>query len=186
MNPLKKLFEKIKEYFVQYPAVLSGYIIYSYFFITTMSFYKEIKKASMMNKLEVFMEFDALIWMWLLAAALVKIITYRSKVLEQERIRINQQKELEMHQTQLNTMKEVIRTLQHEINNPLAIIMGFLNQAEKEAENLPEILNDLKEIKTGAYRIKKTLIDFSNANAYQTVDSPVGQMAQPKRTDEES
>jgi signal transduction histidine kinase len=110
--------------------------------------------------------------MWLLAAALVKIITYRSKMLE--------------HQTQLNTMKEIIRTLQHEINNPLAIIMGFLNQAEKEAQNLPEILNDLKEIKIGAYRIKKTLVDFSNANDYRTVDSPVGQMAQPKRTDEAS
>ena len=183
MNLIKRIFETIKEYFIRYPAVLSGYIIYSYFFVSTMSFYKEIRQTSM-SKLEVFMEFDALLWMWLLAAALVKIISYRSKMLEQEKERLTQQKELEKQQTQLSTMKEVIRTLQHEINNPLAIIMGYLNQAEQEAKEQPEILKDLKEIKVGAQRIKKTLIDFSNANDYETIDSPVGQMAQPKHTGE--
>ncbi|MBI4417810.1 MAG: hypothetical protein HY563_03470, partial [Ignavibacteriales bacterium] len=79
----------------------------------------------------------------------------------------------------LNTMREVIRALQHDINNPLTIILAYLRRAEKAASGSEEILKNLAEIKNGAERIAKSLSDFATAKAYATVESPVGPLAQP-------
>jgi signal transduction histidine kinase len=180
MKILRRVLKLLSDYFARYPAVLSGYIIYSYYFVTTMSFYKHMKRASM-DRFQIFSEFDGIIWMWLLAFVLVKVIRYRTSLQVEETIRIEREKQIEVQQTQLKTMREVIRTLQHEINNPLAIILGYVNQAEKEATQSPSLMKDLGEIRSGAHRIKKTLLDFSNANQYDTIDSSVGPMAQPKQ-----
>lgn len=184
MTHLKKLFGIIKDFCIKYPAVLSGYIIYSYFFISTMDFYRDFKANSLEHGFDYFKNFDSLFWMWLLAYALVKVIEYRSKFAEQEHARLEQQKELELQQTQLKTMHEVVRGLQHDINNPLTIILAYLRRAEKAAENAPDILKSLNEVKEGAERIAKALRDYSEAKGVATVSSPVGEVAQPKKADD--
>ena len=179
MKILARLWKLLSDYFSQYPAVLSGYIIYAYYFLSTMSFYRHFRHASM-DRYEIFYNFDGLIWMWLLAFVLVRVIKYRTSLQEKERLQMEQEQQLAVQQTQLSTMREVIRTLQHEINNPLAIILGYVNQAERKAKENEEMMKDLGEIKTGAHRIRKTLLDFSNAQRYATVDSPAGTMADPR------
>ena len=176
---LTLLLEPLIKFFVRYPAVLSGYIIYIYFFLATMDFYQDVKVNAPGQIFGYFQNFDALIWMWLLAWALVKIIEYRSRMQEHVKKELLQKQELEVRQTQLTTMHEVIRALQHDINNPLTIILAYLRRAEKAAGGNEEILKNLAEVKTGAERIAKSLSDFAKARAYKTVDSPVGPLAQP-------
>lgn len=176
---LALLFEPLVKFFVRYPAVLSGYIIYLYLFLATMDFYQDVKANAPGQIFGYFQNFDALIWMWLLAWTLVRIIDYRSKVQEYARKQMEQAQELEVRQTQLNTMHEVIRALQHDINNPLTIILAYLRKAEKLAAGNDEILKSLAEVKIGAERIAKSLSDFAKARAYDTIDSPVGPLAKP-------
>lgn len=176
---LLTLLDPLIRFFVRYPAVLSGYIIYLYLFFATMDFYQNVKEKSLHHLSDYFQNFDALFWMWLLAVSLVKVIEYRTKVQDHHKQQLIQQQELELKQTQLNTMQEVIRALQHDINNPLTIILAYLRRAEKASQQAPEVLQNLSEIRAGAERIAKSLSDFAKARAYATVDSPVGPLAQP-------
>lgn len=173
------LFEPLVNFFVRYPAVLSGYIIYLYFFVTTLDFYRHVKEKTPGHFMDYFQNFDALLWMWLLAWALVKIIEYRTKVQEHVKRELLHKKEIDVQQTQLTTMHEVVRSLQHDINNPLTIVIAYLRKAEKAARGSPEVLKHLEEVKIGANRIAKSLADFAQARAYSSVDSPVGKLAKP-------
>jgi signal transduction histidine kinase len=166
-------FRPLKDFFIKHPAVLSGYIIYAYLFISTMEFYRDFKEKHFTHFMDYFKSFDSLIWMWLLALALVKVIEYRTRV-------VQNQAQLSVKEAELQTVHGMLRTLQHEINNPLAIIFLYLHQAERNAKDSPKVVKTLAEIRKGAERIAKTLRDFSNAQGYETVPSPVGDMIKPK------
>lgn len=175
----KLLFEPLVNFFAKYPAVLSGYIIYLYLFLATLDFYRNVKEKTISHFSDYLQNFDALIWMWLLAWALVRVIEYRTQLQEHQRKELEHQQELKLKETQINTMQEVVRALQHDINNPLTIILAYIRRAEKAAADSPAILEALAEAKLGAERIAKSLSDFAKARAYKTIPSPVGPLAQP-------
>lgn len=179
MSSIISFLKTAKEFFIKHPAVLSGYIIYAYFFISTMDFYRSFK-ATHFRALDYIKSFDALLWMWGLAFVLVKVIQYRTKLVEQEKVQLQHQKELEVKETQLKTMNEVLRALHHELNNPLTIILLYIYKAEKNSQLSPEILQTLSVVKENADRIAKILKDFSNARGYETVESPAGRLAKPQ------
>jgi signal transduction histidine kinase len=185
MKKLLLLYKPVRDFFVRHPAVLSGYIIYAYFFITTMGFYRDLKESHFKN-FNIVERFDALIWMWLLAVALVKIIEYRSRINEQQRIHLEHQKELEVKKAQLSTAHEMIRALQHQINNPLTIILLYIQRAVRQAEAFPELQESLTRVKEGAERIATTLREYSTAQGIESVESPVGRIAKPLHNDDQS
>jgi len=170
---LKRPYAIVKEFFIKYPAVLSGYIIYLYFFFATIDFYRNVKDESH-SLFDYIQNFDALLWMWLLSYSLVKVIDYRAKLLQREKDELIRSREVELKETQLNTLHEVVRALQHDINNPLTIIFAYARKAERSAAEQPEILEFIREIKGGADRIAKSVTDFSRAQTYQTVTTPFG------------
>jgi signal transduction histidine kinase len=182
MKKLLKFLKPLRDFFIKHPAVLSGYIIYAYFFITTMDFYRDIKLTHF-KAFNLFERFDALIWMWLLAVVLVKVIEYRNRINAQEKLRLEHLQELEVKKTQLLTAQEMIRSLQHEINNPLTIIFLHLQRALRDVASRPKALENLTRVREGAERIATTLREFSNAQGIQTVESPVGKMAKPVQDD---
>jgi signal transduction histidine kinase len=177
------LFRPLRDFFIKHPALLSGYIIYAYFFITTMSFYRDIKQSHL-KSFNIIERFDSLIWMWLLAVVLVKVIEYRHRLNEQEKARLERKKELEVKSTQLETAHQMIHTLQHRINNPLTIILLYVQRALRKGEASPEILQNLSEIRTSAERIATTLTAFANAQGIETVDSPVGDLLTLRKQDD--
>ena len=187
MAQIKKVFLAVfrpaRDFFIKHPAVLSGYIIYAYFFITTMNFYRDMKESHF-KSFNVIERFDALIWMWLLAVVLVKVIEYRNRLNEEEKARLEREKELEVKSVQLETAHQLIRTLQHQINNPLTIILLYVQRALRKGEASPEILQNLSEIKTSAERIATTLTAFANAQGIETVDSPVGDLITLRKQDD--
>lgn len=173
------VFKPARDFFIKHPALLSGYIIYAYFFITTMDYFRDVKNSHM-KPVGIFERFDALIWMWLLAVVLVKVIEYRNRLNEQERTRLEREKELQMKSLQLETAHQLIRTLQHQINNPLTIILLYVQRALRKGDASPELLDNLSQIKESAERISTTLKEFAHAQGIETVDSPVGDLITPR------
>jgi len=184
MSSLKKalasIFYPIRDFFIKHPAVLSGYIIYAYFFITTMGFYRDLKETHF-KSFNIVERFDALIWMWLLAVVLVKVIEYRNRLTKQDRLRIEHEKELEIKSAQLATAHQMIRTLQHQINNPLSVILLYVQRALRKEQLSPGGLESLTEIKNSAERISSVLNEFANAQGIETVGSPVGNLITPSK-----
>jgi signal transduction histidine kinase len=181
---LHLIYKPARDYFITHPALLSGFIIYAYFLFATMDFYTNFKKTHTVGLLSTLDKFDALIWMWLLAVVLVKVIEYRHRLNQQERQRLEQEKALEVKGAQLDTTHQMIRTLQHQINNPLTIILLYIQRALRRAENNQQDLENLTMIKNGAERIATTLREFAQAQGVETVDSPVGNLVTPSKKDD--
>lgn len=180
-SPVKSIAKHIRDFFVAYPAVLSGYIIYMYYFFTTLDLYKELKMRTLHGG-DLFKTFDALIWMWLLALALVKTIQFRDNLSKEKVLREEQERELELKKAQLETVHEITRALQHQINNPLTIVYAYTVKAQRKVKDDPELEKYLKEIRLGAERITQALKDYSETRQYQSVETPVGKMTVPGAT----
>jgi len=172
--PMKKITIFIRDFVARYPAVLASYFIYGYYFISTLDFYVAFKKKHLGTS-ETFSHFDTLLWMWVLAWALVRVIELREKLTAKEKENLAHQHTIQLKETQLKTLNEVVTTLKHRINNPLAIILGYVRLAKKKSTD-DDISKKLSEIEIAAQRINTTLKEFSLVRVYQTTDSPVGDM----------
>jgi signal transduction histidine kinase len=161
-----------RDFFAKYPAVLSGYVIYAYLFVSIMHFYIKAR-AGIPQAYDIFETFSALPFMWFLSVALVKVIEIRTKLQESEKQCILAKKEVELHQAQLQTMQETVRALQHHINNPLTVIKLSMDIARKAAHENDDIDRTLTLAEKSVSRIQNALIDFSSAKQYtsESIDS---------------
>jgi signal transduction histidine kinase len=172
--PLKNFYVSARDFVTRYPAVLASYFIYGYYFISTLDFYVAFKKKHF-GASETLSHFDTLLWMWVLAWALVRVIDLREKLSYKEKENLAHQHTIQLKETQLQTLNEVVTTLKHRINNPLAIVLGYARLAKKRT-NDRDITKELDEIEIAAQRINTTLKEFSLLRAYQTMDSAVGSL----------
>jgi signal transduction histidine kinase len=172
--PMKKLYVFTRDFVIRYPAVLASYFIYGYYFISTLDFYVAFKKKHL-GASETLSHFDTLLWMWVLAWALVRVIDLREKLNFKEKENLAHQHTIQLKETQLQTLNEVVTTLKHRINNPLAIVLGYARLAKKKT-NDRDLSKKLDEIEVAAQRINTTLKEFSLLRFYQTMDSPVGNL----------
>jgi signal transduction histidine kinase len=160
------LIERIGNFLVRFPALVAGIIIYAYFLLTTLDFYQKAKNSAL-NALESVKHFDTLLWMWLLAWVLIKILHYRTRLHEQEQLRLQYEQRLQVREAQLKSFSEIVRKLQHDLNNPLTILLAYLRRAERGARDHPEVLRSITEARESADRIFQTLSTFSNLRAYE-------------------
>ncbi len=177
LKPVKNIIEPIKQMATRYPALLSGLIIYSYLLFSIVHYLLRTKSL-IPTFYDVFDTFDALPFMWLLSVALVKIIDVRGQLYRSESDRMSAQKQIELKQTQLNTLHEVVKSLQHHINNPLAIISLTLATSKRQAKDNPDLLRQLDAIDESTQRIIRSMKDFFETQSYQTerVDAFIGKM----------
>ena len=172
--PMKKIYEFTRDFVTRYPAVLASYFIYGYYFISTLDFYVTFKKKHLGTS-ETFSHFDTLLWMWVLAWALVRVIELREQLTTKEKENLAHQHTIQIKETQLKTFNDVVTTLKHRINNPLAIILGYVRLARKKSTD-DDISKKLSEIEIAAQRINTTMKEFSLVRVYKTMDSPVGDL----------
>ena len=172
--PMKRAMKFTQEFVMRYPAVLAAYFIYGYYFISTLDFYIAFKKKHL-DASETLAHFDTLLWMWGLAWAFVRIIELRERLSTKEKESLNHQHTIQLKETQLRTLNEVVTTLKHQINNPLAIILGYVRLARKKKID-PDIMKKLGEIEIAAQRINTTMKAFSLLRVYQTTTSAVGEL----------
>jgi signal transduction histidine kinase len=177
LNPIKNFIEASKQIATRYPAMLSGFIIYSYLLFSIVHYLLKTKSL-IPTFYDVFDTFDALPFMWFLSVALVKIIDVRGQLYESERHRMSAQKQIELKQTQLNTLHEVVKSLQHHINNPLAIISLTLATSKRQARDNPDLLRQLDAIDESTQRIIRSMKEFFETQSYETerVDAFIGTM----------
>ncbi len=173
---MKKFFTKVRDFVLRYPAILASYFIYSYYFMSTMDFYIKFKHRHF-GATEALRHFDTLLWMWILAYALVKVIELREKLHKREKEILEQQHHIQLKETQIQTLHEVIMTLKHEINNPLAIILGYTRLLKKQVAE-PEAVKKIEEIEVASQRINHALKEFSAAQVYEVSESPVGNLVE--------
>ena len=170
------------EFFSRYPAVLSGYIIYGYLFLSIMRLFLKVKHgtASVSDAYDIF---SALPFMWLLAVAMVKVIEVRTKLHESQTQLILDRERLRVRETQLHTMKEVVRGLQHRVNNPLAIILLYVSRIRRKSGDNAETLNGIEQIDIATKNISSALAEFSAAQRYETEHAGplVGDIAVPPK-----
>jgi signal transduction histidine kinase len=121
--------------------------------------------------------FDTLLWMWLLAYGLVKVFELREELHKREKEILEHEHNIELKETQIQTLHEVIMTLKHQINNPLAIILGYVRLLKKQVTE-PEVIRKIEEIEHASQRINHTLKEFSIAQVYEVADSPVGNLVE--------
>lgn len=164
---LRSIPEYTTAFFARYPAVLSGYIIYCYLFISIMRLFYKVKHqgASLFDAYDIF---SALPFMWLLAVSLVKVIEYRTKLHQHETQQLVHEKELQIKDTQLKTMHEVVKGLQHQINNPLAIIALLISKTKRSVKDNQDAIKNIESIEQSANSIAQALEDFQRAELYET------------------
>lgn len=172
---IDKFMKAIQEFILRYPAILASYFIYGYYFISTMEFYIKFKNKHFAAT-DALRHFDTLLWMWLLAYVLVKVIDLRERLHKKEREILEKQHDIKVKETQIQTLHEVIMTLKHEINNPLAIILGYIRLLKKGNTDT-DAVKKLDEIEMASQRINHALKEFSAAQVYEVTDSPVGPLA---------
>ena len=177
MKSLREITRYVKDLATRYPAILSGLIIYSYLLFSIVHYLLKTKSL-IPSFYDVFDTFDALPFMWFLSVALVKIIDVRGQLYKSENERVSAQRQIEIKQTQLNTMHEVVKSLQHHINNPLAIISLTLVTSKRQAKNNPDLMRQLDAIDESTQRIIGSMKEFFEAQSYETerVDAYIGTM----------
>ncbi|MFA6541707.1 MAG: histidine kinase dimerization/phospho-acceptor domain-containing protein [Bacteroidota bacterium] len=174
LSRINKFLNPVKDFILRYPAILASYFIYGYYFISTMDFYIKFKNKHF-GATDALKHFDTLLWMWVLAYALVKVIELREKLHQKEKEMLEKQHDIELKETQIQTLHEVIMTLKHEINNPLAIILGYVRLLRKQVQD-PEATKKIDEIENASQRINHALKEFSAAQVYEVTASPVGNL----------
>ncbi len=169
MKSIKKNYEQAKAFCIEYPAFLSGFFIYSYLFFCILQYFFKVKSSSLFQSQilsNIIESFDAFPFMWLLSVALVKVIEVRTKLHKSEEQKVFAEREQQLQQAQLKTLKEITRGVQHHINNPLAIISLTIGPARKAAGDNQKVLHQLDVIDEAVKRITTELEDFTKIREY--------------------
>ena len=178
MKAIIQLFRSIKELPTKYPAIISGYIIYMYLFSVMIRLFV-VARHTTVRFWDVVELFNALPFMWLLAMTWVKVLQMRTKLYESETLRITKEQELQTKETQISTMREVVLGLQHQVNNPLAIIALTLGKIRRSMQPSEELNVDINSIEKESKRIAQALRDFSETRKYavEQIGKTIGTMA---------
>ena len=96
---------------------------------------------------------------------------------KREKELLEQQHNIQLKETKIQTLREVIMTLKHEINNPLAIILGYTRLLKRQVSE-PESVKNIEEIEIASQRINHALKEFSAAQVYGVSESPVGNLVE--------
>lgn len=183
VNNARSVIRNCIDFFTKYPAVLSGYVIYGYLFLAIIRLFLKVKYgvATLSDAYDIF---SALPFMWLLAVALVKVIEVRTKLHESQTQIMHDQEQLRKKETQLTTMKEVVKGLQHHVNNPLTIVILYLARLKRRFADDAQVLKEVEQIELASKRISTVLADFSSARQYEVeyVEPVVGVIAIPPKT----
>ena len=162
-----------KTFVITYPAVLSGYIIYSYLFLCIIRFFLLVKagEASTMRTYETFV---AVPFLWLLALSLVKVIEVRTRLHDSETRRLQDQQELEISKLQLTTLREVVRGVQHQVNNPLGVILFAVERIKRSESGNSVVFPLAEEIEVSIRRVTAALTGFTTLQSYQVASAGCG------------
>lgn len=162
---LSKLFEQLNKY----PLVVGAIAIYGYYLTATVDFFKR-STHEQLSFLDLVLQFDSLIWMWLVAYVFVKLQQAKEKSANEERNRIVAETKIQKATIASNLLSEITAQLQDTINNPLAIIRVSTDEIRKEFVANPEIIRRLDQIDSSLRRIHDAIKDVTVFQSTQLLE----------------
>jgi signal transduction histidine kinase len=169
MEQLKQLALKAKAFAEKYPVILAAIVIYCYYLLTSINFFKH--HAEKQTLLDYVMQFDSLFFLWLAAAAFLQVQKMRKsqeKAVEQRR---TMERVLDRQQIYGTLIKDITMLLQDNVNNPLAIISVTTQEIRRRFESDKEILRWLDRIDGAMQRIHNTIRDLQAYEAQKLIES---------------
>jgi hypothetical protein len=160
MKSVKSVIESLRGLCEKYPAVVSGYFLVGYSFISIIRMLLKAKKGSLFVE-DLFDVFSALPFMWLLALSIVQIIQERSRLRKIQRELAREQLQRQITEIQLAALKEAEKVLQHSINNPLAVIALSLSRLKRAVQVDRDHLDETNDIECAYQKIGSVLSDFT-------------------------
>ena len=168
-NIVRKIWDKIRALVEQYPAIVAAIVIYLYYLLTSVNFFKHHNEKQ--SFLDYFMEFDSLFFLWLAAAALIQIQKIRKHFKqEQERSRTIEYM-LNRQQIQAQLVNDITVLLQDNVNNPLAVIAVTTQEIRRKFQEDAEILRWLDRIDGAMQRIHNTIRDLQAYEAQKLIEA---------------
>ena len=153
LSSLKGLCEK-------YPAVVLGYFLVGYSSIAIVRMLLRAKKGYLFFE-DLYDVFSALPFMWLLALSIVQIIHERSRLRQIQNELAREQLQRQITEIQLSALKQAEKVLQHDINNPLAIIALSLSHLKRAVQVDRDLVDETADIECASQRIGSVLTEFS-------------------------
>jgi signal transduction histidine kinase len=164
---MKKMFEKLvrlgRTLIERYPVVLAGIVIYLYYLLTSVEFFKH--RSTPHSFLEYIMQFDSVFFMWVAAAAWIQVQRTRNRHKEESDKLKQVQRILDKQQIYGQLVNDITTLLQDSVNNPLAVIKLTTQEIRRRFEKDTEILRWLDRIDGAMQRIHNTIRDLQ---AYET------------------
>jgi hypothetical protein len=161
---MKKLYEQGLLFLEKHALVVAAVVIYGYYLLTTLDLFEQDHHAKK-TLLSYVLQFDSLIFMWIIAAVTLQMQKYRKNRKEEEERRKQIETEYQRQRVHLQILDEITQVLQDSVNNPLAIISVTAHNIRQRFENDSEILAWLDRIDTSLQRVHMVINDLK---AYQT------------------
>ncbi|MCX6142523.1 MAG: hypothetical protein NTZ35_04815 [Ignavibacteriales bacterium] len=160
MKSVKSVVESLKGICEKYPAVVSGYFLVGFSFVSIIRMLIRAKKGNLFVE-DLYDVFSALPFMWLLALSIVQVFQERSRLRQIQNELAREQLKRQITEIQLSALKEAEKTLQHSINNPLAVIALSLSRLKRAVKVDRDLLDETNDIECASQRIGTVLTDFS-------------------------
>jgi signal transduction histidine kinase len=174
MKLLLKLWAKIRFLGETYPVVIAGVIIYLYYLLTSVNFFKHSHANE--SWLDYIMQFDSLIFLWAAAAALIQVQRFRKSYKKEQEHRRKMERVLDRQQIYSQLATDITMLLQDNVNNPLAIIGVTTQEIRRRFQEDTEILRWLDRIDGAMQRIHHTIRDLQAYETQKMIDASVLEM----------
>ena len=155
---LRSYLRRVLQWINKYPIVFSILGIYAYYLFTTLNFFKK-SEITRLTLLDFILQYDSLIWMWLVVYVVSRAQSLRQKYETEEINKKALLSEVEKSAVASSVLRDVIRHLQDSINNPLAIISSLTVELRKKNSPDPHVSRQFDQIEASLQRIHNAIKD---------------------------
>jgi signal transduction histidine kinase len=136
----------------KHSLLVAAAAIYGYYLFTSMNLFEhsEVKKTFF----DYLLQFDSLIFMWVIAVVVVQLQKYRKENRDQEEHRKNSLLQFERQRVQLEVLDDITELLQDSVNSPLTAISIATQSIRRRFEFDEEVLTWLDRIETSMQRVQ--------------------------------
>lgn len=162
-NGLKSVWSVIVRFLDRYSIIVAAAVIYGYYLLTSIDLLQHPNQKR--GFLDYVLQFDSLIFMWIIAVVVIQLQKYRRERKDEERQRKDMELHFERQRIHMQVLDEVTELLQNNVNNPLAIISITTHTIRRKFEGDQEIMGWLDRIDASMQRVHAAINDIK---AYQT------------------
>jgi hypothetical protein len=165
MNLIRPFLLAARHLFEKYPAVLSGYFLYGYLFVSMIRLFIKAKRGVLLIE-DIYDIFSSLLILWLLALSCVKILEERSKLRQTQEELAREQQRHQVEDAHAATMTQVEGLLPQGMNNPLAVIALSIARVKYSTQLDHDLPGENTEMKRASKKPGIAVTDFSGAQVH--------------------